>query len=471
MRGPMNTKKRNEAIPYFFFSLLAFIFLVEVPVFVNYGRACFNLWDLGIYSQALGQISWSDLNPLITARGIRIFNDHFDPILLLAAPLAHIMDAGRAALWVEFMFVMAAAGVLFALATKREWNPTTLLLLLIVFLFGGTISSAVSFPVHPGAWAVFPLLLLSVSLVYERPIPILASLLFLFLFKEEFPFLGIALAITFFLRRRFLLGVGILTMSLGWLWLVFSAREAIVGPIVHYPSVLAEGWLESPIQKISSFLFSSGRWKTNLSLLAPFVPLAVWSFRSKMKFHWGLLALFVVHFGIRLVSQRWGYHYECTLAALLIGASLPLAFQQEDAPSRWVWASTLMLLLAVQAPFIGRYSGRTLFRGGLARCPADPVRLLELEELRVRLKNSEGTPVMAMGNLFPMLAYRGAFVLPMETRTLPNPPFWVALEKEPTGDPWPVGYDGIERMLNQFGKQYSAEVLLDGRFVKLVRFN
>ena len=53
---------------------------------------CQNVIDFGIYQQAIYDI-WTkfELNPYISVRHIKIFNDHFDPIVYLAAVFVGIV--------------------------------------------------------------------------------------------------------------------------------------------------------------------------------------------------------------------------------------------------------------------------------------------------------------------------------------------------------------------------------------------
>ena len=43
---------------------------------------CFHATDFGIYQQAIYDIAYNlDPNPFVSVRNIKIFNDHFDPII------------------------------------------------------------------------------------------------------------------------------------------------------------------------------------------------------------------------------------------------------------------------------------------------------------------------------------------------------------------------------------------------------
>ncbi|MFN7684635.1 MAG: hypothetical protein ACK5QT_04395 [Oligoflexia bacterium] len=105
-------------------ALSLFAILVATPVLLNWLRFCYNNFDLGIYSQALANISFADLNPWLSVRQIRIFNDHFDPVLVFFAPFARLIEPSLAAILIELAFVLATGFVLW-----RRSRVTAILML------------------------------------------------------------------------------------------------------------------------------------------------------------------------------------------------------------------------------------------------------------------------------------------------------------------------------------------------------
>ncbi|MCK5379592.1 MAG: DUF2079 domain-containing protein, partial [Acidobacteria bacterium] len=64
---------------------------ILIPAWLRLNWHGFHNFDLGIYAQALFRLSLDDLNPWLTLRDVRVFNDHFDPVLFGVAPFAKIM--------------------------------------------------------------------------------------------------------------------------------------------------------------------------------------------------------------------------------------------------------------------------------------------------------------------------------------------------------------------------------------------
>ncbi len=169
----------------FIWIFAAFFALIWGPVFVNWSRDCYNAWDFGIYSEALSRISWSDPNPILNLRRMRIFEEHFDPILVLAAPLANIVDPSLATLLVEGGFFLLA-GWLIVRATRRGTFTLNLgFILLTILLFSSATRTAIFFPAHPGAWIAPSILGMALAARSKRWGWLLFSAFTLFLFKEE----------------------------------------------------------------------------------------------------------------------------------------------------------------------------------------------------------------------------------------------------------------------------------------------
>lgn len=344
---------------YFILILLTFIFLVEAPILLNFFRHCFHAWDLGIYGQALQKISASDLNPWIPIRNIRIFNDHFDPILLAFSPLTRWVQPALAVLMIECAFILGSGFLLFHLGKKNRLNTSVwVTLCLLLFFHAGTIQ-AMTFPGHPATWAVFPLILLSISIAWQKPWAIVLTMLGLFLFKEEFIFLGIVLAGHGFYRKKIRLALLLVALSLSWAIFVFYLRPLFLGTTTEYASEFLKPWLEQPIEALKTSILNLGMLKKILLLLLPFLPLAYWTKKNKIKLNAEMLLCFLCLLGIRLITKRWGYHYDIALTATLVGVFLTSALQAcasiRFPQSRSLVAFTAVLLLGFQLQFLGKY--------------------------------------------------------------------------------------------------------------------
>ena len=113
-------RARGWLVPGLLAVFTVFAGLVVAPVWLRAARYCYSNYDFGIYVQALARLSPSDLNPWLSGRQIHIFNDHFDPVLLLVQPLADVLPPFQAGLLAEALLGLLAVGpALWLHATKR----------------------------------------------------------------------------------------------------------------------------------------------------------------------------------------------------------------------------------------------------------------------------------------------------------------------------------------------------------------
>ncbi|MBK7556252.1 MAG: DUF2079 domain-containing protein [Flavobacteriales bacterium] len=160
--------------------------LCALPLLARvYAHACSV--DLAIYAQAVLRMGHGEINPFVPVRNVTIFADHVDPIILLLAPFTRLVDARYVVVLAELGFVALAPLAVWA-AHKRGLLPWDWTLWAVAFLFfcPATIH-ALTMPVHPATWSMFPMVLLGLAVFHNRTGPIVAALVFLFLFREEYP--------------------------------------------------------------------------------------------------------------------------------------------------------------------------------------------------------------------------------------------------------------------------------------------
>lgn len=460
----------------------AFALLVELPIWLNWSRYCFNNWDLGIYAQALARLSWADPNPWLSVREVKIFNDHFDPILFLIAPLAKWLDPALVALAADSLFVLAGAfAVAWAVGPRNrllQWA------LVAVFLLSRGTLGALTFPSHPTTWAVLPLVVLMGFAARESFRGVLAALLTLFLFKEEYVYVGVSLGLFYFFHRRpgpdyRKWGVTLIAVSAAWAAGVFLIRPKLLGTTVGYTGSLLQPWLENPLGTLRERVLDFGIIKAWVEFLVPLAPFLYVAKKFQSRLNWAALAAMVPLFLIRLVAGKWSQHYGIALTACLVGlffSATPSekALDVDTTRTQVFWRraslAALLIALLIQFPFFGKYSLKTSLRGGLRHCPADPARGKELRDAQQSLSRFPESVIYAMGNLVPRLLQHGEVRhLGTNTSDLPSE-FIVIVEKAPTGDPWPLGFEGLSRLRQGWEKQFATEVLFSGRFVEVKRF-
>jgi hypothetical protein len=444
--------------------------LVGAPVLLNWSRYCFNNYDLGIYSQALAKITWTNLNPWLSVRQINVFNDHFDPVVALLSLLAKWADPSLAAIMIELGFVLVTAWAISRKAVDSPtplpaWHMTTLL------LFSTATTAAVTFPVHPATWSILPLaIMLSALADGHRATGFLAAFVLLW-FKEEYihvlAFMGVGLV----LSRKRQSGLQLLGLSCAWAVVVFGIRPRLLGPSMEYATSLLSNWVATPAATFRERILDFGVWKGIAELVLPFAPVFLWMRRERIAPNVPALLALIGLFGIRLISGRWSHHYWIPLLVCLLLIPGPSG---RRLPSRLSMIS-VVLLLVIQLPYLGKYVGRSLVRGGLSHCPADPERLREIGEamdlIREEARQHGPIPVIAGGNLVPRLLDQPE-VLHLGTRfTPPTQASWLLVETFQTANLWPLNRDTVEEALQGLRRDKTTDLVKSGKWIRLERSN
>jgi hypothetical protein len=418
-----------------------FVLLVVVPVWRAAGQYCFHLFDLGIYSQALALIRPGDINPWLSGRQVAIFADHFDPILLLVAPLARWLPPWRAALLIEAGFVAAALLPVAWLYKNRVIDQRLALVAAVLLLFNSATTSAMQFPAHPTTWAIFPAVLLMAALVLERPVVLLVALNLLCACREEFPFIGLVLSGVLLLRRKPTLAALTLACSAAWLVAAFWLRPQLVGPTQAYAASLFSGLGDDPLRYVKSRFANASAWSRLGSVTLPFLPAAVWAWRSRLRPSWGLLALLAPPLAVRFLGVAWRHHYLPPVIGLAVGILLAMMSRQGRSLPGWVVAATILLTAAPAervAQFAVRAAGVQWGRP-LAQCPAKGERLAKLDDAVSFLATHVEGAALVEGNLFAPLATRPDLFAVAGPQDAPTAGYrYVLVEKGESGDVWPT---------------------------------
>lgn len=460
--------------------LVIWVVLWICPILVSGLHFVYPAFDLGIYAEALHRISHGDLNPFLDTRGLRIFADHFDPVILPVALLTRGSDPALAAIAIEGGFFLASALVLYIMALRGTLSPATAWLAICYLLFNLATQNATGFPVHPTAWSVLPLVLLAVGRTKAMPKLTFFSMALLLACKEEFVFSAFLVGVYLLLRRETRLGWATLMLATAWGGFVFGLRDLVFGHSMDYGGGLLREALHHPFRTLWASL-STGKAVT--VIVATFLPVLLLVFLARTRegapvkssrdlvWFWCLLLLPMV--AIRLLSPgHWQHHYSVPLAA--VSAGFLVEWSVGRYWPRWVlWAIPLLLLLTSAEGLVRRVRMDTPFLRHLSTAQRGE-RRAALEAARgFLLEHREGS-VVAQQNLVPrILARRQVFLLsPLKTGRWADVAItpreggaWVIdgtmvrspeagfrylwLEKPPAGDPDPVTHEEIASILKR----------------------
>jgi len=438
--------------------------VVEPAVLRRIAIHDYHNFDLGIYSQALYRLSLSDLNPWLTVRETKIFNDHFDPILLLVAPAAKIFEPATVAVIAELLFVLASPLPFVWLFRAGRLSASVTALGIVVLLWNRGVGNALQFPAHPTTWAILPMSALAAAIALDRRWWVLLTCTALFLFKEEFPFVGLMVAAIYLARREYRFALLIGAWSLFWIVGVFSFRPWIVGPVHHHAADRFVSFGQ-PLEGVKLALEGLVS-RPVLHAALPLVPLMVWIAWGRHRASTPLLLLIVPLVAIRLLGRAWGAHYLAPLMPVLIVGLLPIGSSIKV--PRWVMLSTLVVLVSISfGPWKRSVELLAWPTMGPPRPPA-PERLASIESGRQYLLAHQEGKALVQGNLIPLLVRRAELYQVAGSHNPAEHTFrYTFIEKPPFGDPWPVEYEDYRQLLAQWRSAPHTRVILDDAHVWL----
>lgn len=321
--------------------ILYILFLALIlPVSIAWLRyGCLPAYDMGIFTEVL-QAAWRfEWDPYLTVRESYVIQDHWDPITLMIGystwPLSFLVSAPAFLLWFEPTIIFVAAAYLRRALLARGFSEQRAWLAFASVLFARVTWNALSFPVHPAAWALLPQLGLVIwfydFFLGQRRQEILSYLcwsLFLWTCGEQF---SVALVAANFILllvapRRRLEIFGLLLVSVGMAWWSLYGRIHVHGSIFDHPGRVSFNlfvvWAK---YKFDSEFFR----RLGESLLAFILPmlLIVQEIRRLGSSHlswlqrWNSLRFPLVVCAFisplllgRLLSNSWGFHYGMIVA-------------------------------------------------------------------------------------------------------------------------------------------------------------
>jgi hypothetical protein len=442
--------------------------LVTGPTWLRARGFGFSNYDFGIYSQAVARLALDPPNPWLSGRQIHVFNDHFDPVLFLVAPFARAFPAAAVGLVAEGLFALLALLPLAWLAREGRLTLRALWLWCGLLTLSPGVTQALGFPFHPTTWAMAPMAWLLAALALERWSVSLVALVALLACKEEFPFVGLALSPSLFVRAPRRHAWAFLGVSVAWGVFALVVRPRLLGDVMPYASQPFRGLEEG----LGAFLATrlSGKALAGMGdLVVAFAPAVAWAVLDKVGQNGrreGLLLLALLPLlGIRFLSVAWRDHYG---AVVISAAVIPLAVLLGDRrPPVWVLITTLLLLGAGNELLLRRDWRALMNQQGWAAsvgCVDKPGRAAAVRAAVETVRALPG-PLFVSGNLLPWLAERDdvyAFGGPQPASLTPRA---VLIEAPPCGDTWDQPPEVREALYAAWKARRDVTTLSDDAFV------
>lgn len=276
--------------------------------------------DSAIYQQAILDLAFTPhWNPFNTVRGLRIFSDHFDPIILLAAAIQRVLGTTN---WIphilEFLFYWGGGIFIYWITRKKRtlWR----IFAISFWLFSDGILEGIRYSLHPTTWSVLPILLLAWALKRSNFTAALLIGNILCCFKEYFPFclfnLGMLL---FFSARTRRVSFGFIVTSLSWIIFDFYLRPKLFDGFHDHGRILLNGIQDAPLQFIL-LKFTKIDWKGIVFSAFPTVLtfFIVYIQEQNRKWIHHLMAFIAPVFMIQFLHGNFGIHYGAPMHASLL---------------------------------------------------------------------------------------------------------------------------------------------------------
>ena len=262
-------------------------------------------YDLGIFDQGVWLLG-QGARPFSTVRGRDLFADHFQPALVLFAPLGALDLTPIALLVVQAALLAAVAPALYALTRRRDVRPRLALAVALLWLASPVTQWANLFDFHPET--AVPLLLVLAALELDRghrgrfvALAVAASC-----FKEDVSLVFLAWGALLALQGHRRFGLGVLAGAAAWFVLATQvAIPAFGGDLDFY-----------------SERFGGDRGASLGSVFASFVadPLTTLGDAATPANAKVLLALVLVSAGLALLAPVWLLLAVPALAANILSA-------------------------------------------------------------------------------------------------------------------------------------------------------
>jgi uncharacterized membrane protein len=447
------THRRLTVWKWYCGNVALLIMLGIAPVWIKTALHQYHNYDLGIFAQALHAIRPGNLNPFIPALNIRLFCDHFDPILILVSPLAKGLEPAYAALLVEHVLILLMP-LPVVLACRRNRKTTPFVCFAITYLlFNRGIMSAIAFPVHPTTWASFFMVALGVCVNKQRWGWVLPASILLMACKEEFPFVILMIGIGLTCQKHFTIGMGLMALASFWMGVAFGIRPWLLDHTHGYASRVLSPLLHAPAITIWERLRNIGEAKRLLQSLLPLIPAAYWLLKQRSRPNWIMVIAAVPLLAIRFLDGAWTFHYLAPVAPLLL-----LAAWRPNVLSTLPWRYAALGIVIAALSASGPVSKAVAVYANINALNSD--RLSSIAAARAHLLLNAHGGALVEGNLLPLLARRdNVFQI---GGVQPNQAYRFFLaEKPPMGDPWPMSHSDIDRLITEWRSDATVRVLRD----------
>ncbi len=299
--------------------VLGFALAYSVLVLFNHRNFATNAFDLGIFDQVVWKLSQLEM-PYSSLKGMVIWGDHFDLILLFFAPFYWLWSDARVLLILQVLLVVSSAFPIYKIAKEKLQDEISSLLLCFCYLSFIGIQLALDFDFHTATVVVAPLAwLLYTSYFKKWRFFWLCFALCLFC-REDSALIVLMFGVYLSLvKRQWKIGALAATLSFLWLYLVLFKIKPLWADYSGVGYVDLGRLAQNPANILKSF------WDAPVKRKTFFVLLSSWAFLplGSPLFWFLAFPMFFLRF-VFLDYPRWilQFHYNANVAPILALATV-----------------------------------------------------------------------------------------------------------------------------------------------------
>jgi len=211
----------NDKILLSFGVIIVFIIFTALGVARHLSLSS-GTWDLGLFDQAIWNTTQGDILFSSIKNNINLLGDHFEPILLLIAPLYKLWPSVYVLLILQSLLLASAIIPLYLIAKYRLRERLLIFAFIISYILSRPLRGIGLFDFHPECF-ILPLLFWAYYFLITRKNALLFLALFLLLLcKEDTTLLISGFGIfAFFFQKRIKLGISLFISGIA-MWLLVT---------------------------------------------------------------------------------------------------------------------------------------------------------------------------------------------------------------------------------------------------------
>ena len=375
-----------EIKKFFPLAILVFLAVFAYPAFKMLSMHSGGDLGTGIYSQAMNQFSFKNLDPLLSLSGTNFFGVHFQPIIILLSFMAKFFSPVIALHIAEIAFFILAALPIIFINDRKKLGVRVTVIAVFYLLFNKGVVTNIGGEINTLEWGILPMGLLFYFISFNNKQGVFWSIFFLMLLGEQFALLSIGVVIYYYIKKE--------NLSL------HRGRNKKFANVIAIFSLLWFGgafYLSGmdEMRFIPRPSYDAAQWRMILELLLPLIPLAFvnWKYKDgiNMKVFWISLPLLLYV----ILNGLWTSVHAAYIPMILIFIVLPANLKGTGMVTNTTFVQTLVCFILIAAMNIFNVWDNVnivLNKGESNQCPTNRERVKAIAEATHFLNfNQEGT--------------------------------------------------------------------------------